>query len=286
MRPMLAATAESEKDIRFPCLVTPKIDGIRCLKLNDQFVSRSFKPIRNPHMDELFGFLPDGMDGELLHTSGSFQATQSAVMSYDGSKDLQYLIFDWVSDVGYSHRVTDLHSIRRENRGVENIRIIIPKLCSNVDELLAYEGKCIEDGWEGIVTRTADSPYKYGRSTLREQYMVKLKRFKDSEAIILNIGEARTNLNPITPDAFGYARRPGSASMSFGKDTMGFLEVRDVYTNVKFSIGSGFDDAMRQRVWADVPGHIGKTIRYRYQDTGVLLRPRFPTFQGFIEETS
>lgn len=278
MRPMLAATAESEADIRFPCLATPKIDGIRCLKIDGQFVSRSFKPIRNPHLKELFGHLPDGVDGELLHLDGNFQSTQSTVMSFDGSKDLQYLVFDVMKEGPYKDRLTNLI---REPRFGNNVRIIAPKLCEDVAQLLTFEERCINDGWEGIVTRTPDSPYKYGRSTLREQYMVKLKRFKESEARIMFIGEARQNLNPITPDAFGYARRPGSAAMSLGKDTMGYLTVVDVRTGVEFSIGSGFDDALRAKVWADVPSHIGKIVRYRYQESGIKDRPRFPTFIGF-----
>ena len=44
--PMLASTYTGE-DLKFPVLVTPKIDGVRAIKLNGKLVSRSLKQIPN-----------------------------------------------------------------------------------------------------------------------------------------------------------------------------------------------------------------------------------------------
>src|SRR5713101_3979205 len=75
-RPMLCAKLDDPSQLRFPALATPKIDGIRCLKIDGAAVSRSFKPIRNRHIRWKFLALPDGIDGELV--AGTFHETQSA----------------------------------------------------------------------------------------------------------------------------------------------------------------------------------------------------------------
>ncbi|MCF7675806.1 MAG: hypothetical protein K9N23_06415 [Akkermansiaceae bacterium] len=46
-KPMLATKCECPRLLKFPVLATPKLDGIRCLKLNGKAVTRSFKPISN-----------------------------------------------------------------------------------------------------------------------------------------------------------------------------------------------------------------------------------------------
>ena len=67
-KPLLAVAADLEK-IEFPVWATPKIDGIRCLKINGQVVSRNFKPIPNHHIrTTLEQILPDGIDGEIIPT--------------------------------------------------------------------------------------------------------------------------------------------------------------------------------------------------------------------------
>jgi len=52
VKPMLAGKCEQPSALRFPVLATPKLDGIRCLKINGRAVSRSFKPISNTFIRE------------------------------------------------------------------------------------------------------------------------------------------------------------------------------------------------------------------------------------------
>ncbi|MCX6879876.1 MAG: hypothetical protein NTW21_39640 [Verrucomicrobia bacterium] len=46
-KPMLASKCERPDLLPFPVLATPKLDGIRCLKLGGRALTRSFKPISN-----------------------------------------------------------------------------------------------------------------------------------------------------------------------------------------------------------------------------------------------
>lgn len=273
MKPMLAATAEDPSKLKFPLLATPKLDGIRCLNVGGRALSRSFKPIRNNRVQELIAELPHGTDGELI--AGNFQSTTSTVMSADGGSDFEYWVFDVVGDGPYKDRVKRIPEHTKVHR-------LLPELIGSYDALLRYEETCIEEGFEGIIVRDPDGPYKFGRSTLREGWMVKVKRFVDSEAIVLGVEEQMQNMNPVVPDAFGYSRRPGGKTLSVPKGTLGSLVVRDTTTGVEFSIGSGFDDALRAALWLSPP--LGRIVKYKYQPTGVKTAPRFPVFLGFRED--
>ncbi len=89
MKPMLAATLDKLEDVKFPVLVQPKLDGIRCLIVNGEAVSKEFKPIPNKSIQSLLAGLPDGLDGELVIAGieTDFSDAQSAIMSEEGEPD-------------------------------------------------------------------------------------------------------------------------------------------------------------------------------------------------------
>jgi DNA ligase-1 len=71
-RPLLAASLGDINSLTFPVLATPKIDGIRVLKVGGKVVTRQFKPLPNNHIREMLEqYLPDNIDGEVV-TPGSF----------------------------------------------------------------------------------------------------------------------------------------------------------------------------------------------------------------------
>ena len=51
-KPMLAGKCEQPESLNFPLLATPKLDGIRCLKINGRALTRSFKPVSNRFIRE------------------------------------------------------------------------------------------------------------------------------------------------------------------------------------------------------------------------------------------
>lgn len=278
-RPMLAARLKNLADLAYPVLATPKLDGIRCLKVDGVAVSRAFKPIRNRHIASLVETLPDGVDGELIVPDGTFQDSQSSIMSADGKPNFEYWIFDVAGYVPYKERVLHIPT-------APFVRPCLPTLVESESALLDFEENCLNAGYEGIIVRSPYGPYKCGRSTAREGYMFKYKRFTDSEAVILELIEARENQNPIQLNAFGLARRPGGASGKVPKGTLGTMRVRDVHTNVEFEVGTGIGltAALRQQMWDNPLAYIGRIINYRFQGCGVKDKPRFPSFQGFRDE--
>lgn len=280
---MLAARAESELDIVYPCLATPKIDGIRCLRVGEHARTRSFKHVQNEHIRELVKTLPEGVDGELVagtDTAFNFQATASAVMRRTGEPTFRYWVFDWYNGDGACYWDRTLRISQLTQPFVVHV---LPVFVESADALVEYEKACLQQGFEGVCTRDPYGPYLFGRSTLKQQYLVKLKRYIDSEMRVTGFLERMHNTNEQVSDEFGYARRPGGAANHTPMDTLGSFVGVDVETGVEVRVGSGMDDELRARVWADQASYIGKLITYRHQPTGVKDKRRFTSFLRFRE---
>ena len=81
-QPMLAGKCEDVNSLRFPVLASPKLDGIRCLRVGNRVLTRKFKEIPNHYTKHLLGrLLASGMDGEIMVPGTTFNALQSRVMS-------------------------------------------------------------------------------------------------------------------------------------------------------------------------------------------------------------
>jgi DNA ligase-1 len=287
-RPLLAATLDDIASLKFPVLATPKLDGIRVLKVDGKAVTRRFKPIPNKHIRHLLEkHLPDGIDGEIM-TEGTFNDIQSKVMSHEGEPEFTFYVFDYVKDSltkPYKDRMLDmvngLESVVKNSTLPFSINLLTPVLVRTVDELLEFESQCLEHGFEGVMIRQPGSKYKCGRSTLKEQILLKLKRFYDAEAKVIGFEEKMKNDNKLERDEFGLAKRSSKKDGMIPADTLGALIVEDLKTGVKFGLGSGFDDELKKEIWSHQRKYKNKIVKYKYQSVGVKDAPRFPVFLGF-----
>lgn len=280
-KPMLACEYNSAK-AKFPYLATPKIDGIRCLIINSQPVSRSLKPIRNKFIYESLCGLPEGFDGELT-VGANFQDSTSGIMSVDGEPNFTYTVFDHVIDPAepYESRVKRLASYVDRQFLPKFLSILEPSLITNETDLENYANWCFLRGFEGVILRSPESPYKFGRSTARENYLLKVKMFSDSEAEILEVNEKFENCNPSTTNALGYAERSSHKENLVAANTMGSLTVKDINTGVIFKIGTGFNDEQRAEIWKNSANYLSKLVKYKYMTHGEKDKPRHPVFLGF-----
>jgi len=278
-KPMLAVDAGDISTLKYPLYATPKLDGIRCMKVNGEIVSRTFKPIPNNYIREtLKSILPEGADGEIcLGSDMSFSAVSSAVMREEGKPDFIYYMFDLYSDKPYLYRMKIMALLSFPTMCVD---MLLPVEINNYGELLKFEERCLKRGYEGIMVRTGDSPYKFGRSTRKEGYLLKIKRFTDSEAKIIGFTERMHNANEAKKDAFGRTERSSHAENMEPMDTLGALQVRDIKSGIEFEVGTGFDDATRKTIWESQGYYIGKIIKYKSQKSGEKDKPRFPVYLG------
>lgn len=284
-KPMLAVAVDDIYKIKYPLLCSPKLDGIRCLMVNGQPLSRKFKEIPNRHIrSELSSNLADlTLDGELMVPGKPFNEISSAVMSEDGEPKFEYWVFDSLSSSS---------SEKFQQRYNKLKTMILPAFCKVVDHrlvdspdaLLSLEKEYLQLGYEGLMIRSIDGPYKNGRSTLKEGFLLKLKQFADSEAEILDFEEKMHNANAATVDELGHTKRSSHKENMIPTNTLGAFVVRDIYSKQIFRVATGLDDEQRLSVWTDRSKYKGKLIKYRYQPAGMKDLPRFPVFVGFRDE--
>jgi DNA ligase-1 len=186
--------------------------------------------------------------------------------------------------MSYSERTWAIYNFSTYNK-FNDVVFKMPIDCGKEKELFDWFIECETEDGEGICFRTPNSPYKQGRSTLKEQYLVKLTRMLQSEAIIIGMEEAMENINPRQYNAVGAMDRSSCKHNLVGKNTLGALIVRDIKTNQEFKIGTGFDDAHRIAIWKNQVSMIGKIVLYKHKPHGQKLLPRCPSFKGFRKES-
>lgn len=292
MKHMLAGKCEDVEALEYPLYASPKLDGIRATVLNGVVVSRNMKPFPCPTVQRLFGNKRyNNLDGELIvgnpNDPGAFRRTGSVVMSHAECTGelLDALGFHVFDDC--TMPTTPFH--QRFERARQRVQLAASRYMFTVPHvhvgsaslLLELEEQWLEQGFEGVMVRSPHGPYKFGRSTAREGWLLKLKRFEDSEAVIDAVEELFHNHNAAIKDANGRTKRSSHKAGKVAGGVLGNLLVRDVYTGVSFSIGSGFDAEARRALWTVRDELVGKVVRYRYFPTGSKERPRFPVFAGF-----
>lgn len=285
--PLLAKDVDF-KLLKFPVYASPKLDGIRCITTPDGPLSRSLKPIPNRHISEhLSMWAAHGLDGELVVGDPSakdvYNRTSSGVMSRDGEPDFTFLVFDCVTDpdTAFSDRLSQAKEL--VSNEPPRIKLHEHVLCNSLDEVLAYEAKCLEEGYEGLILRSPSGHYKYGRSTTREGIMLKLKRFEDSEAEILECVQLMSNGNAAQINELGHTFRSSSKEGLIPVDMVGAFIVRDLKNGWEFSIGSGsaFTHQSRSEFWENRDKLVGKIVKYKFFRHGMKDVPRHPNFLGF-----
>lgn len=283
-QPMLAATCSDINKLTLPKLASGKIDGIRCVIRDGQALSRKLKLIPNGFVRSCLSGLPDGLDGELivgpLLSLDVMATTSSGVMSHDGEPEFTYHVFDVIGDAPFSERYARAAKIVEEYRfrGFR-VALVEHQLITNHEQLEAYEADHVAAGYEGIMLRDPRGAYKFGRSTEREGGLLKVKRFHDSEAIVLGVVERMHNENEATIDERGYTKRSTAKAGKVGTDSLGALVCEWPDTGAQFEIGSGFTDAQRKEFWKQDLS--GKIVKFKYQQASVDGVPRFPVFLGW-----
>lgn len=283
--PLLAGTIEDLETIRFPVIASPKLDGIRCLKLDGKAMSRTFKPLPNAHIQDFFSKLklPDGLDGEIItFTDGkpdSFNDIQSKVMSEDGEFFFSYNMFDYVKDdpnKPFVLRIEELFKLKQQDQTLA----IDQKWIEDIVGLKEYIEVMVDGmGHEGVMIRDPKGPYKMGRSGVKEQILCKIKKFQDDEGIVIGFTEKLTNMNKAEKDAFGHTKRSSHKANKMPANTLGAILVK--WGDVTFEVGSGYNDEQRKEIWENQSKYLGKKLTFKYQGIGSKGRPRFPIWLGF-----
>jgi DNA ligase-1 len=158
------------------------------------------------------------------------------------------------------------------------------------EEFARYAEETISLGYEGVMLRDPEGPYKEGRSTLKQQWLVKYKEWADAEGTVVGFEERMHNANEDIKDNFGHAKRTSHQENMVPMGTLGALILDTKWGELR--VGTGFDDALRQEIWdsnrePDIYGaqmDLGRIVTFKYQAFGMQDKPRFPVFLHFRED--
>jgi len=291
-KPMLAADlAKVDNDfskVRYPVLVSPKLDGVRCIIWEGVAYSRNAKPIRNKYVQawaRSYGL--HNLDGELIvgaPTGGSVLGRSMAVTAIEGAPDFTFHAFDRPERL-YAKFEDSFDQLRHALEDHDRISIVPQSRMRAWGQLEMEEARYLEQGFEGIMLRAPDGPYKHGRSTLSEGWLIKVKRFTDGEAVVIGLEEAEENTNEATKDELGRTKRSSAKAGKVGKGMVGTIIVKDKkWGEMRLSPGVMTHDE-RKTFWDYKSMLIGCTVHWRAFGYGIKDKPRFPRFYGIREDS-
>ena len=271
------------KYLRYPLYVFPKFNGFRGYTKDGVVYTASNKPFKNKLLQAEFGGIDD-LDGEFVvgdpsDGHNSLEKTSSVVTSQKPIDDLRFYVFDWIGGLSYPFKVR-IGCIVGDGFMARYVCKVIRAPCEIAhcwEDVLRIERKYVEAGWEGVITRDPEAPYKCGRSTAREAFMGKLKQFRDAEFKIVGFEERMHNGNEATVSETGRTKRSTAKAGKTGRGDLGAL-VLETEAGHQFGCGTGFTDAQRAEFWRIKDELIGKHAKVKYHETGTKDVPLLPVF--------
>ncbi len=230
--------------------MSEKLDGVRGYWDGKNLYSKNGH-LLHPPREFTRDLPPFPLEGELWGGRGTFEKTVSIVKKKIPHKewlDIQFAIFDVPQEPGaFSARIQIAKNWFSSHPS--SIAFVIPqKHITEITQIKDELQRIEKLGGEGLIVRNPDALYRTGRSN----DILKVKNFLDTEAVVV-----------------GYI--PGKGR-NLGR--LGSLLVELIDTpNIRFKIGSGLSDAVR-----DTPPEIGTIITFKYYGFYESGLPRFPSF--------
>lgn len=269
--PMLAREYNKCKHrIVMPCHVQPKLNGVRCISSlgrgEASMMSRGGKPIlKFAHLrQEITSLLQSAgvkglyLDGEIYKPGMSLQKISGATrkekddVRHELDSVMEYHLYDCFiparTDWPFADRSSFLQKIVSDSK-LSHIKFVKTVHVKSEEQALGQYEKWVAQGFEGIMFRNSDAPYKIGGRSMDLQ---KHKPFVDSEFVIVGAHEGSGN------DA-------GTV-------------VWECITPRKqvFSVKPEGDRASRRKLWKEWKKHVGKKLTVKYQELSDDGVPIFP----------
>ena len=281
-KPQLASQIDDLNKITYPVYVSPKLDGIRSTIFDGVAYSRSLKLIPNLSIQKWAkdnAALLEGLDGEFIVGSPTsetaFRDTTSFVMSIDKTGNFQFYAFDKVQEGTAEQRQNTLEALPL----IPCVKVLKQTLVTSKEELEAYRTVAVGEGYEGAMVKKVQGKYKFGRSSVKEGLLLKMKLFSDAEYLIVGYDCKYHNSNEAKVNELGRTARSTQKDGMVPLDTLGVLYL-ETSEGTRFGCGSGFDDKTRDELWKIKDELIGQYATVKYFAIGGYNVPRFPVFKG------
>ena len=266
----LAQKVENLDSLKYPVMIQPKLDGIRCIAITDldgkaTLYSRRGKVFENfPKIEHSLSKYKDMVfDGEIM--DGEFQNLMTQVHRKDDvdTSNAVFNIFDFMTKREWDNQESEMSYARRHEILSHNFkdpdhccRLVEIHKAYSPEEVMRRHDKFLEQGYEGTMIKDPLATYKFKRSKA-------LLKYKPVNTIDLQV----------VAMVEGTGKHQGS---------LGALVCR--YFDDTVNVGSGFDDAERAAIWSRAEEFAGTIIEVQYQDATTnkdgQKSLRFPVYLG------
>src|SRR3954471_19687239 len=276
----MLATLTEERDFDGDWVLERKLDGVRCLafvrKGRVKLLSRTRKPLRyGPVAEALDGLDEDViLDGEVVAVDAKGEPLGFQALQRGGPPVL------WAFDLLWRGK-EDLRGRPLAERHAELKTIVGPGGHVALSEILkgssrkAYERAC-RSGWEGIIAKRGDAPYRGGRS----RDWLKLKCLFEQEMVIAGFTEpqrSRVGLGALLVGYYEGGRLRYAGKVGTGFDTRTLTELRSQLDGLEID-ESPIDEPVKPLPkgthWAK-PKLVAQIAFAEWTGAGRLRQPRF-----------
>jgi DNA ligase-1 len=293
VKPMLAAavTPDQLASLVYPLILQVKYDGIRGLCYDGGIYSRSGKPLPNGYVQKFFwdlqALMPESamLDGELIVGNPNDPAvcmnTTSGIMSQGGRPNFTFYAFDFADPTKHygERRIHLMKFMEGLSDGfADRIKLAPEFYVTAADQVEYHMSQFISQNLEGCILRHPHGLYKNGRSTLKQQWLLKLKDIADDEAIVVGFEQLQRNLNEAHTDELGFTKRSSHQGNKMPDNLLGALVVVSPKWSGTFRIGTGFDVASREQIWGSRQDYLHRIVKFKYLKAGMKDLPRHPVF--------
>jgi len=260
--PMLAHDYHKRgKDIKFPCFVQPKLDGVRCIFKNGVLTSRQGKVF--PNMDHITQDLKDVdlvLDGELYSNTLNFQQFVGLVRKKkhnDAEKQLlrqvKFHVYDCVNDKPFSERNEAINELFSK-RMYAFSEPLLTEECKAKEDLKKFHDKYVAEGKEGLIIRNKDGLYQLAA---RSKDLQKYKEFEDAEYKVTGFTEGE------------------------GLEKGLVIWICETSAGKSFHVRPRGTHEARAEIFNEAKDYVGKSLTVRYQELTEEGIPRFPVGIAF-----
>ncbi len=218
--------AVKAEDVKYPQLISTKMDGLRCIITDGKVLSRTFKPIQNlslvKRLQPLVEFAKKNdllIDGELYSPDIPFNALSGEIRRIDSEApaSIKFHAFDCLDPKQLNMEAGDRYAVlckfvsdfmKTNENANKLITVVQQDIVYNAEEVMATYETYLERGFEGAILKSPTSKYKFGRVTVKSGDGYKLKPYMSFDAVIIGIEEATVAREGSEKklDAFGHSK--------------------------------------------------------------------------------